>query len=55
MQYRRILAVGDIHGMERHDDAFRNADLSEKMRMFREGRKIANAEMVWLEGVGLEK
>ena len=41
--------------MERHDDAFRNADLSEKMRMFREGRKIANAEMVWFEGIGLEK
>jgi broad specificity phosphatase PhoE len=41
--------------MERHDEVFRNADLSEKMRMFHEGRKIANAEMVWLEGIGLEK
>ena len=31
------------------------ADLSEKMRMFRDGRKIANTEMVRLEGIGLEK
>ena len=41
--------------MEQQDETFRNADLNEKMRMFRNGRRIDNAEMVWLEGIGLEK
>lgn len=41
--------------MQQQDPDFRNADYSGKMRMFLEGRRIANAEMVWLDGIGLRK
>ena len=37
--------------MEQGDSAFQNADMVEKMQLFRCGRRIANAEMIWLEGL----
>jgi hypothetical protein len=41
--------------LEQQDPEFGNAAFSGKMRMFLKGRRIANAEMVWLEGIGLKK
>lgn len=37
--------------MEQGDSAFQNADMTEKMRLFRCGRRIANAEINWLKGL----
>lgn len=37
--------------MEQGDSAFQNADMIEKMRLFRCGRRIANAEINWLKGL----
>ena len=41
--------------LEQQDPEFGNAAFSGKMRMFLKGRRIANAEMMWLDGIGLKK